>query len=175
MREWSGMKRAWFNLRHCLKIFLKGLSKTTKNLTQDSRSVDRDLKTRPPKDESELHAYARLIAFKGDKLVQWQPKIPHSTNSAVNLTKCRWPGHWKVCLPAPKPRFLSVAPVNLIRSATSSSLRVSPIVTNFVAHHLNRTPPAPKTQCVQLLNWDLPFPNLLNTLKPASILHLGVS
>jgi hypothetical protein len=70
----------------------------------------------------------------------------------------------------PQPPFLSVALVNLIRSATLSSLRVSLIVTNFAAHHLSRTHslPAPKTQCAQLLNWDLPFPYLLNILKPLS-------
>jgi hypothetical protein len=43
-----GRKRPWPNLKCYPGIFLDGLRKTTKNLSQDSRSAGRDLKPGPP-------------------------------------------------------------------------------------------------------------------------------
>jgi hypothetical protein len=43
-----GKKRSWPNLRYCPGICLDGLRKTTKKLSQDSKSVGRDLNPGPP-------------------------------------------------------------------------------------------------------------------------------
>jgi hypothetical protein len=47
-------KRSWPNLRHNHDICLEGLSKTTKNLSQDSPSPGQDLNPRPPEYEAEV-------------------------------------------------------------------------------------------------------------------------
>jgi hypothetical protein len=44
-----GKKRLWLNLRYYPGICLKGLSKTTKNLSRDSQSPGQDLKLGPHK------------------------------------------------------------------------------------------------------------------------------
>jgi hypothetical protein len=53
MTNWKGFgrKQLWRNLRYYPKIQLEGLRKTTKNLSQDSRSQGRDLNLGPPKYE----------------------------------------------------------------------------------------------------------------------------
>jgi hypothetical protein len=48
MENW---KRSWPNLRYYPGICLDGLSKTTRNLSQDSRSAFRDLNPEPPEQE----------------------------------------------------------------------------------------------------------------------------
>jgi hypothetical protein len=49
-RMWK--KRSWPNLRYYSGICLEGLRKTTKNLSQDSRSPGRDLDPGPPEYEA---------------------------------------------------------------------------------------------------------------------------
>jgi hypothetical protein len=53
MMNWKGFewKRSWPNLRYYSGICLQGLSKTTKNLSQDSCSPGRDLNPGPPEYE----------------------------------------------------------------------------------------------------------------------------
>jgi hypothetical protein len=46
-RKGYGRKRSWRNLRYNPGIYLEGLMNTTKNLSQDIQSPDRDLKPRP--------------------------------------------------------------------------------------------------------------------------------
>jgi hypothetical protein len=46
-----GKKRSWPNLRYYPSICLEGLRKTTKNLSQDTRSPVRDLNPGPPEYE----------------------------------------------------------------------------------------------------------------------------
>jgi hypothetical protein len=50
--------RKWHNLRYYPGICLEGLRKTTKKLSQDSQSPDRDLKPGPPKYEAGVVATA---------------------------------------------------------------------------------------------------------------------
>jgi hypothetical protein len=47
-----GRKRSWPNLRYYPGICLEGLTKTTKNLSQHSRSPGRDLNPGPPEYEA---------------------------------------------------------------------------------------------------------------------------
>jgi hypothetical protein len=48
MMNWKGFgsKRSWPNFRYYTGICLEVLRENTKNITQDSRSLDRDLKLR---------------------------------------------------------------------------------------------------------------------------------
>jgi hypothetical protein len=48
------MKRSWPNFKVLSRYLPGGLRKTTKNLTQDSRSPGRDLNPRPPEFEARL-------------------------------------------------------------------------------------------------------------------------
>jgi hypothetical protein len=41
--KWCGRKRSWPNIKYYPGIFLEKLRKTTKDLSQDMRSTDRDL------------------------------------------------------------------------------------------------------------------------------------
>jgi hypothetical protein len=56
MMNWkgSGRKRSWPNLRNYPRICPEGLRITTKNLSQDSRSLGRDLNLGPPEYETGL-------------------------------------------------------------------------------------------------------------------------
>jgi hypothetical protein len=55
MMQWKGFgKRSWPNLRYYPRIRLEGLRKTTKTLSQDSRSQIRNLTPGPPKYEAGL-------------------------------------------------------------------------------------------------------------------------
>jgi hypothetical protein len=49
MMKWQGYgrKRSWPDLRYYPGIFVEGLRKTTKNLSQESRSLSRDLNSGP--------------------------------------------------------------------------------------------------------------------------------
>jgi hypothetical protein len=46
-----GRKRSWPNIRYYPGIFLEGLRKTTKNLSQDIQALGRDLNLGPPEYE----------------------------------------------------------------------------------------------------------------------------
>jgi hypothetical protein len=52
--KWKGFgrKRWWLNFKVLPGILLKGWWKTTKNLSQDSRSPSRDLNLKPPEYEA---------------------------------------------------------------------------------------------------------------------------
>jgi hypothetical protein len=62
--NWNGFgrKRSWPNLRNCFGIFLEELKKTTKHLSQDNQSPDRDLNPRPPEHEAETLSTQRHSA-----------------------------------------------------------------------------------------------------------------
>jgi hypothetical protein len=68
MKNWKGCgrKRLWPNLRYYPGICLDGLSNTTKILSQDSRSPDRDLNPKPPECEAGVLTAQRrrsVVAF----------------------------------------------------------------------------------------------------------------
>jgi hypothetical protein len=50
--EGCGRKLSWSNLKLHPRVFLKGLKKATKNLSQDSQTPGRDLKPGHPKHET---------------------------------------------------------------------------------------------------------------------------
>jgi hypothetical protein len=54
--DWKGYirKRSWHNFRGYPGIFLEGLGETTKNLSQDIRSLGRDLNLVPSEYEAEV-------------------------------------------------------------------------------------------------------------------------
>jgi hypothetical protein len=54
MKNWKecGRKRSWPNLRYCPLMWLEGLGKTTKDLSHDNMSSDRDLKPGFPECEA---------------------------------------------------------------------------------------------------------------------------
>jgi hypothetical protein len=63
--DWKGCgrKRSWPNLKYYLGIGLEGLRKTTKNLSQHSRSPGRDLNPGPPEYEGVLSTRLRNSAL----------------------------------------------------------------------------------------------------------------
>jgi hypothetical protein len=54
MMNWKGYgtKQSWPNLRYYPNIFLEGLRKLQKNLSQNSRSLGRNFKPGPPEYEA---------------------------------------------------------------------------------------------------------------------------
>jgi hypothetical protein len=54
MTNWNGCRRrrSWPNLKHYLSLYLEGVRKTTKNLSQDNRSPGQDLNPGPSEYEA---------------------------------------------------------------------------------------------------------------------------
>jgi hypothetical protein len=73
-----GRKRSWPNLRHYPGILVEGLREIIKNLSEDSRSQDRELNLRPPEYEAGVFTnqprrsvrHSRKTAFTKNKLLK---------------------------------------------------------------------------------------------------------
>jgi hypothetical protein len=77
-RKRYGRKRLWPNLRYHPGIFLEGSKKTTKNLSQDSRSPGKDLNTELPENE-------RMLTIRQRRSIEIGVKC---NESGVSSRKC---------------------------------------------------------------------------------------
>jgi hypothetical protein len=83
--NWKGYERklSWPNLRKYPGIFLEGLMKTMKNLSQDSRSLSWNLNLGPPKCGEGVQRLDEIIL----SIVYWK----RSVSENYTIFKCE---HW---------------------------------------------------------------------------------